>query len=425
MREALLAAMIEPMAAGSGLEEWTQGLAQLAVGVGANVAPGQDVVVWAFDVEHAPLARAIADEAYRAGAHFVSVFYWDQHVKRSRLLHAPEESLEDTPSWWDRHIDECIEKRSAYIVVWGDPASDLLDGVDPGRAAKDHMPMTGAAFAMVGGGEVNWTIVPAASPGIANRVLGTPDVEAYRQVLAPILRLDADDPVEAWRRHVATLRERSTALEAAGLRALHFHDGAGTDLRIGLLRGASWLSGGITTNWGREAVVNMPTEEVFTTPDNRVAEGTVVATRPLQLLGGAMVEGVLLRFEGGRATEVEAEQNADAIRAHLATDEGAVRLGEVALVDGTSPVGRSGRVFSDVLLDENATCHIALGSAYPFTVPDLPPDADAQAELGFNTSGIHQDLMIGGPQVAVDGIDDAGNVVPILRDDTWVLATSP
>ena len=147
--------MIMPMAAGSGLEEWTQGLAQLAVRVGANVAPGQDVVVWAFDVEHAPLARAIADEAYRAGAHFVSVFYWDQHVKRSRLLHAAEESLEDTPSWWDRHIDECIEKRSAYIVVWGDPASDLLDDVDPGRAAKDHMPMTGAAFAMVGGGEVN------------------------------------------------------------------------------------------------------------------------------------------------------------------------------------------------------------------------------------------------------------------------------
>lgn len=416
-------AMMAPVAATAlGVEKWTRGVAQLAVRVGANVAPGQDVVVLAFDVDHARLARAIADEAYCAGAHYVSVFYWDQHVKRSRLLHAPEESLEDTPSWWDRYIEECVEKRSAHIVVWGDPAPDLLDDVEPTRAGKDHMPLTGAAFAMVGGGEVNWTVVPAASPCIAERVLGTPDAESYRQVLAAILRLDADDPGEAWRRHIATLRARSEALDAAGLRALRFHDGAGTDLRVGLLRGARWLSGGITTNWGRETVVNMPTEEVFTTPDNRLTEGTVVATRPFQIIGGTTIEGARLHFESGRIVEVEADRNADTLRAHLASDEGAARLGEVALVDGTSPVGRSGRVFNDVLLDENATCHIALGSAYPFTVPALPEDPEARAELGFNTSGIHQDLMIGGPHVAVDGIDDAGNFIPILRDDAWVHA---
>jgi aminopeptidase len=405
-------------------QDSTGRLAELAVNVGANVAPGQDVVVLAFDVEHAPLARAIADAAYRAGAHYVSVLYWDQHVKRSRLLHAAEDSLGDTPSWWDRHIDECLEQRSAYIVVWGDPAPDLLDDVDPARAGRDHMPLTGEAFAMVGSGEVNWTIVPAVSPGTARRVLGAPDVEAYWRVLAPILRLDADDPAEAWQRHIATLHERAAVLEAADLRALRFHDGAATDLRVGLLRGARWLSGAITTTWGREMVANMPTEEVFTTPDNRVADGEVVATRPFQLLGGATVEGVRLRFEAGRVVEVEAERNADALRAHLRSDDGAARLGEVALVDGTSPVGRSGRVFNDVLLDENATCHIALGSAYPFTVPDLPDDPTARAERGFNTSGIHQDLMIGGPQVSVDGIDATGNVVPILRDDVWVLGSA-
>lgn len=402
--------------------EWTRGLARLAVRVGANVAPGQDVVVMAFDVEHAPLARAIADEAYRAGAHYVSVLYWDQHVKRSRLLHAPEKSLADTPAWWDRYIEECVEKRSAHIVVWGDPSSDLLEDVDPARTALDRMPLTGPVFEMVGGGEVNWTFVPAASPGIAERVLGVPDVEAYREVLAQILRLDAADPVDAWRRHVARLRVRSEALEAAGLRALRFHDGAGTDLQVGLLRGARWLAGGITTNWGRESVANMPTEEVFTTPDNRLAEGIVVSTRPFQIVGGKTIEGARLRFEGGHVVEIDAARNADALRAHLAFDDGAARLGEVALVDGTSPVGRSGRVFNDILLDENATCHIALGSAYPFTVPDLADDPRARAELGFNSSGIHQDLMIGGPEVAVDGIDDAGNVVPILRDDNWVLA---
>jgi aminopeptidase len=271
---------------------------------------------------------------------------------------------------------------------------------------------------------VNWTIVPGASPGIADRVLGTPDVESYREVLAPILRLDDDDPIEAWRRHIEMLRARSEALEAAGLRALGFHDGAGTDLRVGLLDGARWLSGGITTNWGRQTVVNMPTDEVFTTPDNGLTEGTVVATRPFQILGGATIEGARLRFEGGRVIEVDADRNADMLRAHLASDEGASRLGEVALVDGASPVGRTGRVFNDLLLDENAACHIALGSAYAFTVPDLPEDPEARAELGFNTSLIHQDIMIGGPRVAVDGIDDAGAVIPILRDDAWVLDAS-
>jgi aminopeptidase len=406
------------------VDGWNERLARLAVRVGVNIAPGQDVVVLAYDVEHAPLARAIADEAYRAGAHYVTVLYWDQHVKRSRLLHAPEESLEDTPSWWDQHIEECLERRSVYIIVWGEPAPDLLDDVDPRRAGKDHMPLTGPLFDVFGGGEVNWTFVPSVSPGVAKRILGTPDIQALEELFAPILRLDAEDPVEASRLHVANLRRRSEALEAAGLTALHFHDGAGTDLRVGLFRGARWLSGGITTSWGRECVVNMPTDEVFTTPDNRAAEGTVVATRPFQLLGGATIEGARLRFEGGRVVEADADRNADALRAHLASDEGASRLGEVALVDGDAPVGRTGRVFNDVLLDENAACHIALGSAYPFTVPGLPEDLRARAELGFNGSAIHQDLMIGGPQVAVDGIDGAGNVVPILREDAWVLQAS-
>jgi aminopeptidase len=147
----------------------------------------------------------------------------------------------------------------------------------------------------------------------------------------------------------------------------------------------------------------------------------VAATRPFQLIGGPTVEGLRLRFEGGRVVEVEAERNVDAVRARLASDDGAVRLGEVALVDGTSPIGRSGRVFNDILFDENATCHIALGNGYSFTVPDLPSDRESREQLGFNMSTIHQDLMIGGPAVAVDGLDAAGNATPILREDVWVL----
>jgi aminopeptidase len=398
----------------------TQQLARVAVRMGANVAPGQDVFVLAFDVEQAPLARAITAEAYEAGAHYVSVLYWDQHAKHARLQHAPEDSLSFTPDWWERHIAECIERRGAYIIVWGDSEPSLFGNIDPARAGRDHMPLTGPLFGMLGGGEVNWTFIPGPTSGISKRVLDDPDVERLWDTLAPILRLDADDPEQAWRDHIARLRARAATLEGHGFDALHFH-GPGTDLQVALLRGARWLSGGIVTNWGRETIANMPTEEVFTTPDNRRVDGTVAATRPLPLHGGAVVNGLRLRFEKGRVVDVEADENANAFRAAIAADEGAARLGEVALVDGLSAVGQSGRGFGDVLIDENATCHIALGSAYPFTVPELPSDEAAQDALGFNRSAIHQDTMIGGPEVSVDGLDADGNATPILRDDVWVL----
>ena len=409
------------MASSSTAADRQRTLARLAVHLGANVAPGQDVFLLVNDVEQAPLAREIAATAYKAGAHFVSVLYWDQHVKRARLQHAPAESLAFVPAWWERHLAECVERRGAYIIVWGDPTPDLLNDVSPDRAGQDHMPLTGQLFTMAGGGEVNWTFVPGPTRGMAERVLGTSEIERLWEELAPILRLDADDPEGAWREHIARLRKRADTLDACGFDALHFH-GPGTDLRVGLLRGARWFSGGIRTNWGRDTIANMPTEEVFTTPDFRRVEGTVVSTRPVQLLGGVVVEGLRLRFEGGRVVEAEAERNADAFRAHIAADEGAARLGEVALVDGSSPVGRSGRVFGDVLLDENATCHIALGSAYPFTVPDLPEGGDEREALGFNNSAIHQDAMIGGPEISVDGIDPNGASIPILQADVWSLA---
>lgn len=401
-------------------DERTSGLARLAVHLGANVAPGQDVVVLAFDIEHAALAREVADVAYRAGAHYVSVLYWDQHVKRSRLLHGDPESLGYAPGWWDRHIEELIERRGAHIVLWGDPHIDLLDDIDPARAGHDTMPLTGATHAMHGGGEVNWTFVPAPTSAAAERIVGTEDVDALWEVLTPILRLDADDPEDAWRRHMDRLAARAAALNERSFAGLRFH-GPGTDLKVGLMDRARWFCARFDTTWGRPMIANMPTEEVFTTPDNRIAEGMVTATRPIPLLGGATMEGLRLRFEDGRVVSVDADRNADALRSVLGSDPGAARLGEVALVDGTSPVGRSGRVFSDILLDENATCHIALGNGYPFTVPDLPGDAGGRAERGFNVSGIHQDMMIGGPEIAVDGLDAAGSATPILRDDVWVL----
>jgi len=274
---------------------------------------------------------------------------------------------------------------------------------------------------MVSSGDVNWTIVPGPCEGWASRLFGDADVERLWDALTPILRLDAEDVEAAWRDHVARLRERAALLDERGFEAVHFA-GPGTDLTVGLIEGGRWLAAGIQTNWGREAVVNMPSEEVFTTPHSGRVDGTVHATLPVQLIGGVMVEGLRLRFSGGRAVEVDASKGADALRAQMASDEGAARLGEVALVDSSSPVGQSGLVFGDVLIDENAASHIAWGAAYEFTVPDLPEEPGEREALGFNLSRVHQDAMIGGPEVSVAGLERSGGRVPIIRDGAWVLA---
>jgi aminopeptidase len=395
-------------------------LAELAVHIGVDLAPGQDVLVLAHDLSHAPLVRRIADEAYRAGARYVSAVYWDPYVKRSRLLHAPEDSLSFVPDWFNHAVTEMIDREGAAISITGDPDLDLFADIDPKRVGLDPMPLVPAVLELVESRRVNWTIVPYPNEGWAQRLFGEPDVGRLWDVLVPILRFDASDPVQAWSEHEQRLRERARGLEERAFDALRF-EGPGTDLDVGLIRGGRWVSAVFETLSGRRSFVNIPSEEVFTTPDFRRVSGTVRMTRPQVLTGGGVVEGLELRFENGRAVDVNAATGADAVRAQMATDEGAARLGEIALVDGSSPVGRAGVVFGDLLLDENATSHIAWGAAYAVSVTELPDDPDAQAKLGFNRSGVHQDAMIGGPEVAVYGVESSGTKVPIIEDDVWVL----
>jgi aminopeptidase len=402
------------------VRELVDGLARLAVGVGVDVQQGQDVVVIAHDVELAPIVRAVAEAAYRRGARYVSAVYWDQHVKRSRLLHAPEDTLQFVPDWFDGIITEAAARQSAIVSVVGDPSPNLLDDIPPERAALDAMPTTPKAIEILSGGDVAWTVVPGASPGVARTVLGEPDVARLWRLLAPLLRLDADDPEHAWREHIARLVARAALLDAHGFSAIRFR-GGGTDLTVGLLERARWTSSAMTTRWGHRMVINLPTEEVFTTPDFRRTEGVVRATRPMELTSGGRIEDLVLKFENGRVTDVRATRGAELVRAQMAGDPGAAFLGEVALVDGSSPVARTGVVFHNVLIDENATSHIAWGDAYTSTVPDLPADAEAQRELGFNRSGTHQDAMIGGPDVDVHGVTSIGAEVPIIVGDRWVL----
>lgn len=399
----------------------TRALAELAVCIGANVQRGQDVVVLASDVEQAPLVREVADRAYRRGARFVSGVYWDAHIKRSRLLHARAETLDFVPDWWNAIISEAVARHSAVIDLHAPGRPDLVEDIPLARAIRDVMPIPQTFSDAIDSGELAWTVVPGVCPGLAQTMLGSADVDALWEKLAPMLRLDRPDPEVAWRDHLAGLRDRAALLQQRAFAALRFR-GGGTDLTVGLLVGARWVTVASETKRGQPYVFNLPSEEVFTTPDYRRTEGVVCATRPLRLSRSGRVEGLRMRFEQGHVVHVEATHGADRLKAELTVDPGAARLGEVALVDGSSVVGQSGLVFNSGLIDENATCHIALGTAYPDTMPDLPDDPDAQVALGFNRSACHDDVMIGGPEVDVWGIEENGDEVPVIVEDRWILS---
>jgi aminopeptidase len=271
--------------------------------------------------------------------------------------------------------------------------------------------------------KLNWVIVSAPNEGWARQVFGEPDLERLWQAVATATRLDEPDPVAAWREHAAKLEARAEALDERRFDAVRFR-GPGTDLTVGLLPFARWRCATFETDTGIRHIPNLPTEEIFTAPDARRTEGTVRSTYPLVVPGiGALVEGLELRFEGGKAVDVRAERGGETIAEQLASDLRAPYLGEVALVDGDSSVRRTGLVFSDTLFDENASCHLAYGEAVRMTVEGVDGKGTEELlELGVNVSRVHTDFMIGGPDVEVDGLDADGTAVPLLRGEAWQLS---
>jgi aminopeptidase len=392
--------------------------ARLAVQVGVNLQPGQRLAVNAF-VEHAPLVRAVAEEAYAAGASHVDVYYSDQRVRRSHIEHAPDETLGWSPPWLVKRLDDLGADGGALLAISGNPEPELFADLDGARVANARMRALSEASLKLSGGACNWSIVAFPSEGWARLVFGEPDVERLWEAIAVAVRLDEPDPVAAWKEHLDRLGARAEMLNDIRFDALRYR-GPGTDLTVGLHPDAMWQSA-VDLSRGISHVANMPTEEVFTTPDARRVDGTVAATYPLQLQG-TVVKGIRVRFEGGRAIDVDADEGRDLIRAHAASDEGAARLGEVALVDNTSRVGRSGLVFYDTLFDENAASHIALGDAILQAVPGAeqltPEERDAR---GINRSSLHTDFMIGSDEVAVSGVTTDGEEIPILVGGDWVL----
>jgi len=384
--------------------------ADLIVQVGANVQPGQVVEVIAR-IEHAHVARAVARAAYRAGATYVDVGYSDQHIRRAMIEHAAEDVLSWTPPWLLERAKHFGDVNAAIVALVGDAEPELLADLPGDRVGMARMKALAEEMThQTNEGLNNWVVTGVPNAGLATQLFGKPDVDALWDLVEFCVRLDEDDPVAAWRAHVEKLAARAALLNDMRIDTLRYR-GPGTELTVGLLPESRWQGCESTSSTGVNYVANMPTEEVFTTPDRRRTEGTVRSTQPL-VLAGQIVKGLEVSFENGRIVDVRAEEGASVIEGELTSDESAPFLGEVALVDGTSRVGQTGRVFYETLFDENASCHVAYGSAYAEAVEGGVID-------GVNVSSVHTDFMIGGVEVEVDAVCHDGTVVPLLRDNIW------
>jgi aminopeptidase len=392
--------------------------ARLAVQVGLNLQPGQTLGVNAL-IEHAPLARAIARQAYESGARYVDVLYSDQHVRRAHIAAAADDALGYSPPWLVSRLRELGETGGALVAITGNPEPELYADLDGERVGKARMREVAEESLKLTDGLCNWTIVAYPNEGWAQTVFGEPDVERLWDAVGTAVRLDEPDPVAAWRDHIARLQARATSLNERRFDHLRYR-GPGTDLTIGLHPDSEWQAA-LDESRGIKHVANMPTEEVFTTPDARRVDGTVRSTLPLQIQGN-IIRGLEVRFEGGRVAEIHAESGEEVMRTHAATDDGAARLGEVALVDGHSRVGKTGLVFYDTLFDENASSHIALGASIVQAVPGAgEQSAEERHARGVNHSSIHTDFMIGSNELEIDGVTAGGDAVPIMRNGDWLL----
>jgi aminopeptidase len=393
--------------------EATDRLAELAI-YGANVQPGQVLAISSY-VGKEELTRVIARKGYQRGARWVDVVTFDQWLKRERIAHAAEETLDFVPPWMRERLLWLSEEHAARVSLSGPHAPTALEGLDPARAGRDLLPWLPEVGPVVNARTTNWTIVPAPTAPWAVRVY--PELEAEEaldrlwEAIVHVCRLERPDPGAAWDERSATLKANADRLTARRFDAIRLH-GPGTDLTVGLFPSSVWLAGGAETVDGIHHHANLPTEETFTTPDPTRVDGRVTATMPLELYGST-IRGLRVEFAGGRAVRIDADEGADALRAAASRDEGASRLGELALVDGEGRIGPLGTVFYDTLLDENAASHIAIGHAYERGVED---EADIAR---INHSSIHVDFMIGSPELDVDGITTEGEAVPVLREGRW------
>jgi aminopeptidase len=399
-------------------------LAQIAVSCGLGLKAGQELMMTAT-LDAVPLARLITKYAYQAGATVVTTIYSDEESALIRFANAQDASFDAAPVWLYEGMAQAFRGGAARLAIAGNDPS-LLSKQDPEKVGRLNRATSKAyrpALELISRQEINWTICACATPAWAKTVF--PDLpvdEAMRKLWDAIFaasRADQPDAVAAWKAHDANLHARSAKLNEKRYHTLHFK-GPGTDLRVGLSDGHLWLGGGSMARNGVYAIPNMPTEEVFTTPHKDRVDGHVTSTKPLSHMG-TMIDGISVRFEGGKIVDAKAARGGEVLKAMIETDEGARRLGEVALVPASSPISASGLLFMNTLFDENAACHIALGQSYAICLKDGDTATPEQlAARGANKSLIHVDWMIGSNRIDVDGVSASGSSEPLMRAGEWV-----
>jgi aminopeptidase len=403
--------------------------AELAIRVGLNLQQGQRLMIThvrhgGVPLEIAPLVRRLAAHAYAAGSPLVHVVWRDDALTRTRFEKAPRDSFGEYPDWMARGPLEHAQAGGALLsILAANP--DLLQDQDPSLVAsvqKVAWEKNKDLSDLITSNAMNWLVISASYPGWAAKVfpeLPTEEgVTKLWEALFRVCRLESSDPVSAWREHIRQLVARSDFLDGRRYRALRF-TGPGTDLTVGLPQGHRWMSARFVSLGGIDFTANLPTEEIFTLPHHTKTEGTVAATRPLEY-GGTLIQDFRVRFSAGRVVEYSARTGEAVLRGLLDTDEGARRLGEVALVPHSSPISQSGISFFNTLLDENCASHLALGEAYRFSLQggeDMSKEEFASA--GGNLSLVHVDFMIGSGQIDVDGLTDAGASEPVMRRGEW------
>jgi len=406
-----------------------QKYAELAVRVGVNLRPGQRLLVrapapYGVAFEHAPLVHYIAESAYKAGARLVDVFWGDEEMELIRFAHAPRDSFTEFPRWKATGPLDYAERGDAILTISAtDP--NLLSGQDPELVGIYQNTMWKEMESYLRHGTentMNWCVIAAARPIWAKKMF--PKLETEKAVakqwktIFQMCRIDQENPVKAWEKHIQNLHARSKYLTGKNYSALHY-TAPGTDLTLGLPAGHVWSSAREMAQNGIEFTANLPTEETFTMPDRNRADGIVASTKTLNY-GGTLIEGIVVRFENGRAIEAHASKNESALQKLIATDEGAARLGEAALVPHSSPISASGLMFHNTLFDENASSHIALGRAYKSTMAGGLELTDEEfLARGGNQSLIHVDFMIGSDKMNIDGLTQDGHSEPVMRKGEW------
>jgi len=417
--------------AGKKHQEMLRKYAEVVVKVGVNLRAGQRLVITygatrGVPFEFAPLVREIAKAAYMAGAKYVDVVWGDEEMLPLRVSHAPKDSFNEYSHWQIDAVLNMIKNGDALLSIVGSNP-DLFGSLDPeivGAMQQKHLEEWSAISKYISANAVNWNLVAYAGEAWAKKVFPKLEPEKAQAKLWKAIfettRLNLPDPVEAWEKHIATLRERANYLQSKQYDALHY-SAPGTDFTLGLPAGHKWISAQTMAQNGIPFTANLPTEEVFTLPDRNRADGVVTSTFPLSY-GGTLIEDFQVTFENGRVTKVTAKKGEAILQKLVDTDEGSRRLGEVALVPASSPIAQRKHLFYNTLFDENASCHIAIGRAYRFTLVGGEELSEEEfMAQGGNTSLNHVDFMIGSPKMNIDGIKKNGASEPVMRKGEWAI----